>query len=52
MFVPGLLARFSIVVKKHQDQKQLGEGRVYFRLQLSGTLHRLEKSGQEPEVRT
>ena len=32
----GYVDRVSAVLRKHHDQKQLGEERVYFLLQLSG----------------
>lgn len=41
----GVVVRLSIAVLKHQDQKQLGEERLYFVLQL--TFFHMGKSVQE-----
>lgn len=43
----SILIRLSIAMIKHHDRKELGEGRVYFTLQLSGHISLLRKTGQE-----
>jgi hypothetical protein len=40
----SVLARVSIAVMKHQDQKQLGEVKIYFSFQLSGHTPSLRKN--------